>query len=169
MARSQSVDSEMIVIRSEQYHKRMNLMGDLACYGCWAVHLRTPKLDIGVIACRRKFIPPVGDQYQDVFVMLHDDVETREDPISFMQVCNRCNRGSRCNRCNWCKRGAAPTVCLLQPRLPRQPLPTPRKDSFSCVQGLERQADTMSPIVRVPFYDDTITRVKADALIYDED
>ena len=63
-ARAQSVDSEMIVFRSEQYHKRMNLMGDLACYGCWAVHLRTPKLDIGVIACRRKFIPPVGDQYQ---------------------------------------------------------------------------------------------------------
>ena len=60
MARSQSVDSEMIVLRSEQYHKRMNLMGDLACYGCWAVHLRTPKLDIGVIACRRKFIPPVA-------------------------------------------------------------------------------------------------------------
>jgi len=110
----------MIVIRSEQYHKRMNLMGDLACYGCWAVHLRTTKLDVGVIACRRKFIPPVGDQYQDIFVVLHDDVDTREDAVSFMQ-------------------------------------------------GLERQADTLSPLVRVPFYDDTIARVKADALLYDED
>ena len=29
--------------------------------------------------------------------------------------------------------------------------------------------DTLSPLVRVPFYDDTITRIKADALLYDED
>ena len=37
------------------------------------------------------------------------------------------------------------------------------------MQGLERQVDTLSPLVRVPFYDDTITRIKADALLYDED
>ena len=119
MARGQSADSEMIVLRSEQYHKKMNLMGDLASYACWAVHLRTPQLDVGVIAVRRKFIPPVGDTYQDCFIILHDDVGI-EDPTLFMS-------------------------------------------------GLERQADTLSPLVRVPFYDDTITRVKADALLYDED
>jgi len=118
-ARQQSADSEMIVLRSEQYHKKMNLVGDLASYACWAVHLRTPQLDVGVIAIRRKFIPPVGDTYQDVFVILHDDVAI-DDPGLFMA-------------------------------------------------GLERQADTLSPLVRVPFYDDTITRVKADALLYDED
>lgn len=67
----------------------------------------------------RKFIPPIGDTYQDVFVILHDDVGL-DDPGLFMS-------------------------------------------------GLERQADTLSPLVRVPFYDDTITRVKADALLYDED
>ena len=119
IARSQSADSEMIVLRSEQYHKKMNLVGDLASYACWAVHLRTPQLDVGVLAIRRKFIPPVGDTYQDVFVILHDDVAL-DDPALFMS-------------------------------------------------GLERQADTLSPLVRVPFYDDTITRVKADALLYDED
>ena len=119
MARAQSSDSEMIVLRSEQYHKKMNLMGDLASYACWAVHLRTPQLDVGVIAIRRKFIPPVGDTYQDCFIVLHDDVAI-DDPVLFMS-------------------------------------------------GLERQADTLSPLVRVPFYDDTITRVKADALLYDED
>ena len=54
----------MIVLRSEQYHKKMNLVGDLASYACWAVHLRTPQLDVGVIAIRRKFIPPIGDTYQ---------------------------------------------------------------------------------------------------------
>jgi len=118
-ARQQSADSEMIVLRSEQYHKKMNLVGDLASYACWAVHLRTPQLDVGVIAVRRKFIPPVGDTYQDIYVILHDDVAI-EDPTLFMS-------------------------------------------------GLERQADTLSPLVRVPFYDDTITRVKADALLYDED
>lgn len=68
MARQQTLEGgaaeEMIILRSEQYHKRMNLMGDLACYGCWAVHLRTASLDIGVVACRRKFFPPIGDQYQ---------------------------------------------------------------------------------------------------------
>lgn len=60
----QSADSEMIVLRSEQYDKKMNLVGDLASYACWAVHLRTPQLDVGVIAIRRKFIPPIGDTYQ---------------------------------------------------------------------------------------------------------
>ena len=118
-ARNQSADSEMIVLRSEQYHKKMNLVGDLASYACWAVHLRTPQLDVGVIAIRRKFIPPIGDTYQDIFVILHDDVAI-DEPTIFMS-------------------------------------------------GLERQADTLSPLVRVPFYDDTITRVKADALLYDED
>ena len=119
VARSMSADSEMIVLRSEQYHKKMNLVGDLSSYACWAVHLRTPMLDVGVIAIRRKFIPPVGDTYQDAFVVLNDDVGI-DEPRLFMS-------------------------------------------------GLERHADTLSPLVRVPFYDDTITRVKADALLYDED
>ena len=44
-------------------------MGDLASWACWTVHLRTPQLDIGVIATRRKYIPPVGDQYQDIFIV----------------------------------------------------------------------------------------------------
>jgi len=118
-ARSQSADSEMIVLRSEQYHKKMNLVGDLASYGCWAVHLRTPQRDVGVLAIRRKFIPPVGDTYQDIFLVLHDDIGI-EDAVMFMA-------------------------------------------------GLDRQADTLSPLVKVPFYDDTITKVKADALLYDED
>jgi hypothetical protein len=119
VARSMSADSEMMVLRSEQYHKRMNLMGDLASWACWTVHLRTPQLDIGVIATRRKYIPPVGDQYQDIFIVQTDDVE-----------------------------GGSPELFM---------------------QGLERQVDTLSPLVRVPFYDDTITRIKADALLYDED
>ncbi|KOO25498.1 arm repeat protein [Chrysochromulina tobinii] len=119
MARGNATDTEMMVLRSEQYHKKMNLVGDLASYGCWAVHLRTPQRDVGVIAIRRKFIPPVGDTYQDIFIVLHDDVGI-EDAIMFMN-------------------------------------------------GLERQADTLSPLVKFPFYDDTITKVKADALLYDED
>lgn len=119
MARGKATDSEMMVLRSEQYHKKMNLVGDLASYGCWAVHLRTPQRDVGVLAIRRKFIPPVGDTYQDIFIVLHDDVGI-EDAVMFMS-------------------------------------------------GLERQADTLSPLVKVPFYDDTITKVKADALLYDED
>jgi len=119
MARGKATDSEMIVLRSEQYHKRMNLVGDLASYSCWAVHLRTPQRDVGVIAVRRKFIPPVGDTYQDIFIVLHDDVGI-EAANMFMS-------------------------------------------------GVERHVDTLSPLVQVPFYDDTITRVKADALLYDED
>ena len=59
----------------------MNLMGDLASWACWTVHLRTPQLDVGVIATRRKYIPPVGDQYCDIFIVQTDDVETRESPV----------------------------------------------------------------------------------------
>ena len=47
-------------------------------YACWAVHLRTPQLDVGVIAIRRKFIPPVGDTYQDIFIVLNDDVDIEQ-------------------------------------------------------------------------------------------
>ncbi len=118
IARSQSADSEMMALRSEQYHKKMNLMGDLASWACWAVHLRTPILDVGVIASRRKYVPAVCDMYQDVFVVQVDDVAP----------------------------GAAGEF----------------------MQGLEKQADTLSPLVRIPYYDDTITRIKADALLYDE-
>lgn len=38
-------------------------------------------------------------------------------------------------------------------------------DPLTFITALERQADTISPVVRVPFYDDTIARVKADALL----
>ena len=88
VARSMSADAEMMVLRSEQYHKRMNLMGDLASWACWTVHLRTPQLDIGVIATRRKYIPPVGDQYQDIFIVQTDDVESGS-PELFMQGLER--------------------------------------------------------------------------------
>ena len=59
-------------------------------------------------------------------------------------------------------------------RLPREPArvsvdPGPKVRHCSTITRLERQADTLSPLVRVPFYDDTITRIKADALLYDED
>ena len=64
MARGKATDSEMMVLRSEQYHKKMNLVGDLASYGCWAVHLRTPQRDVGVVSdaprslSRRTHAPP---------------------------------------------------------------------------------------------------------------
>ena len=58
-------------------------MGDLAAWGCWAVHLRTPALDVGVLAVRRKYLPPAGDAYQDIFIVQTDDVEAREDPVAF--------------------------------------------------------------------------------------
>ena len=52
------------------------------------MHLRTPQRDVGVIAIRRKFIPPVGDTYQDIFIVLHDDVGI-EDAIMFMNGLER--------------------------------------------------------------------------------
>ena len=152
MARGQSADAEMLILRSEQAsaqyslgaqfggaqfsrrarssdrappvcgaqcHKRMNLMGDLAAWGCWAVHLRTPALDVGVLAVRRKYLPPAA-AIQDIFIVQTDDVEAREDPRS---------------------------LC----------------------RGSSAKVDTLSPLVRVPFTDDTIARIKADALLYDED
>ena len=70
-------------------------MGDLASWACWTVHLRTPQLDIGVIATRRKYIPPVGDQYQDIFIVQTDDVEGGS-PELFMQGLERQARAAPC-------------------------------------------------------------------------
>ena len=134
-------------------------MGDLASWACWTVHLRTPQLDIGVIATRRKYIPPVGDQYQDIFIVQTDDVEGGS-PELFMQGLERQARATPCTRTDAPSQHSPPSA---PPPLALPPLapPSPPRSPW--------QADTLSPLVRVPFYDDTITRIKADALLYDED
>jgi hypothetical protein len=81
----------------------MNLMGDLASWACWTVHLRTPQLDIGVIATRRKYIPPVGDQYQDIFI-----VQVRGRGL---RVRDRVGVGRR----RACWRSSAPLTLTLTP------------------------------------------------------
>ena len=90
-------------------------MGDLASWACWTVHLRTPQLDVGVIATRRKYIPPVGDQYCDIFIVQTDDVETRESPVghrtprtlfdgsSVLEL----SSGYHCRRTNSCRGSSA--------------------------------------------------------------
>lgn len=114
-------DNESAILRSEQYHKKMNLAGDLASWTCWAVHLRTNVRDIGVLAVRRKFIPPVGDTYQDIYILYIGEQDTIiANPMEFM---------------------------------------VPMQD----------MVDSICPEVRVLFYDDTITKIKADGLLYTEE
>ncbi len=65
----------------KEYYKKMNLTGDPASWEAWEVHIRAqrPKTqnqrdvivgerEIGIIACRRKYIPPVMDSSQVIVV-----------------------------------------------------------------------------------------------------
>jgi hypothetical protein len=79
------------VLRSEAYTKRMNLSSDPARASCWAAHIRSPSVDVGVIGVRREYVPPAGDSSQDAFVMLvrkadnevpHDAAEERRIGIA---------------------------------------------------------------------------------------
>jgi hypothetical protein len=168
MARGQATDSEMIVLRSEQYHKKMNLVGDLAAFGCWAVHLRTPQRDVGVIAIRRKFIPPIGDTYQGAqpggggvrLRSAHGLAGTL--PSGGGGGGGHSRRPLLALSLTRARARVADVFVVLHDDVDIE-------DATMFMSGLERQADTLSPLVRVPFYDDTITRVKADALLYDED
>ena len=146
LARAHTADSEMIVLRSELYHKRMNLTGDLSHWSCWAVHLRTPLLDVGVIATRRKYLPAMGDTYQDIFVVQANLTHLFSPHVTHTEF----------------------------PHVPPTPLFSQTDEVLSgdpreYMQGLEKVVDTLSPRVRVPYYDDIVTRLKADALLYDED
>eukprot|EP00753_Platysulcus_tardus_P016008 PLAT5370.2.p1 GENE.PLAT5370.2~~PLAT5370.2.p1 ORF type:complete len:862 (+),score=500.89 PLAT5370.2:1-2586(+) len=66
------------------YHKKMNLVGDPAAWEAWQIYVRTSdpvnhsaaallnsNRDIGIIALRRKYIPPVMDTAQDIVLLYY--------------------------------------------------------------------------------------------------
>jgi len=70
-----------VMLTSDVHRKKMNLSGDLASWTCWLVHLRTSQNDFVVVGCRRKFIPPSGEKYQNVWLKYKGPVITEGDPL----------------------------------------------------------------------------------------
>ena len=51
--------------------KKMNPVGDKASWVAFKMHMVTPTREIGLIACRRKCIPPYFDTFQDIVFLLY--------------------------------------------------------------------------------------------------
>jgi hypothetical protein len=99
----------------KEYYKKMNLTGDPASWEAWEVHLRAGNAcnakshadnlvsnrEIGIIAVRRKYIPPVMDTSQVIVVTYYgvkerwdtrriflDNVERIVDSLTAMSLCH---------------------------------------------------------------------------------
>ena len=71
-----------VMMRSDIHRKKMNLSGDLSSWNCWLVHIRTAQNDFVVVGCRRKYIPPDGEKYQNIWLKYKGPVKTEGNPIS---------------------------------------------------------------------------------------
>lgn len=64
------------------YHKKLNVVGDKCAWVCYRVHIFTRNRQIGVIGCRRKFLPPFLDTFHDMLFVLYG-------PRSEVRACSR--------------------------------------------------------------------------------
>jgi len=79
---------QFILISTEPYVKKQNLIGDKASWHCWQVHVRkstnnseefsviagkslliTFSVDVFLTILRRKYIPPLMETFQDIIVI----------------------------------------------------------------------------------------------------
>ncbi len=75
------------------YHKKMNITSDESMYHCFRLHIYTARREIGVIGIRRKFIPPLLDEYQDMVFVLkgrsNNDIGEVKTEVKFMETIER--------------------------------------------------------------------------------
>lgn len=61
---------DYLIAQSLTYSRKVNPVGDKAGWVCFKVHLVCPGREVGVIAARRRYLPPYFDTFQDcVFVV----------------------------------------------------------------------------------------------------
>lgn len=58
------------IMSSKIYYKRNNLTFDSAQWSGWEIHIKEPRRDSIIIILRRKFIPPIMDNFQDFALVL---------------------------------------------------------------------------------------------------
>jgi len=69
----QSVLEELtgvLIVRNGFYLKKMNLANDLSSWTGWEVFLKSDTLVMVMISLRRKYVPPLADSVQDIFLTL---------------------------------------------------------------------------------------------------
>lgn len=52
----------------------MNLNADPAEWNCWELHARTMNRDVFIIIMRRKYIPPLMENFQDIVIILYGPI-----------------------------------------------------------------------------------------------
>lgn len=60
---------EFLIYDSRAYVKKCNLVCENVVVDCWQVRLRKQQYDVFASVVRRKYIPPLMETYQDVFVI----------------------------------------------------------------------------------------------------
>jgi hypothetical protein len=91
--------TELRLMSTREYTKMLNLTGDVACWEGWEVHARclsnlnpsersrnAALRDVGVIALRRKFIPPLMETMQDVVLVYYGRRSDHAETAQFMSV-----------------------------------------------------------------------------------
>ena len=73
--------SDYFVPQSLAHTKKMNPVGDKSSWTCFKIHLYTPYREIGVIACRRKCLPPYFDTYQDIVFVMYGRCAPNDQPL----------------------------------------------------------------------------------------
>ena len=100
VSRLQPID-EHIILNSAAYVKKCNLTNDKAMFLCWEVYIRskfkiegiTYTYEIFATVIRRKYIPPLMETYQDIYVFskfFHtQDVKIDEPTVKFLDEKHR--------------------------------------------------------------------------------
>lgn len=57
------------IVHSQPYHKRLNLTEDTAAWVGWEILVRTPEKEAVLIILRRKFMPPLLENFRDFFLL----------------------------------------------------------------------------------------------------
>lgn len=71
LAMNENSSDRYFIPEKGPYLKKLNVLNDKASWTCFRAHIFTPTRQIGVIGCRRKFLPPHLDSFQDMLFVLY--------------------------------------------------------------------------------------------------
>lgn len=82
LAMSENSSDQFFIPEKGVYFKKLNVVQDNAAWTCYRVHIFTRNRQIGVIGCRRKYLPPYLDSFQDMLFVLYGPLcyPLRTDP-----------------------------------------------------------------------------------------
>ena len=73
--------NDYFIASSLIHSKHTNVVGDKSTWICFKMHLYTTQREIGIIAARRKHLPPYCDTYQDLIFIQYGPKANRNEPL----------------------------------------------------------------------------------------